>query len=147
MTPNAFIEAAKSLIGTCYSHQGRSRKAVDCVGLVVFALQLSGVLTADEAAAIPHNYPRNPDGQLVDALHDHCIRVLVEDVQAGDLLALKYFNEPQHLVIVERVTKWGSFVIHAVPDGGVIHHMLDDNYLATRRATIHAVFRLKKFLP
>lgn len=146
MTPDAFIQSARSLIGVPYFHQGRSRKAVDCVGLVVFALQLSGVLTAEESAAIPHNYPRNPDGQLVHALHEHCIRVDREEMQAGDLLALKYFNDPQHLCIVERITKWNIFIIHAVPDGGVIHHALDENYLATRRATIHAIFRLKKFL-
>jgi hypothetical protein len=110
------------------------------------ALQESGVLSPEEAAAIPHNYPGNPDGTMVNALHEHCVRVDRADVRDGDLLALKYHSDPQHLAIVERVTQWGLFVIHAVPDGGVIHHLLDDNYLNTRRATIHACFRLKKFL-
>lgn len=147
MTPDAFIETARSLIGTRYAHQGRSRKAVDCVGLVVFALQSSGVLTADEAAAIPNNYTRSADGTLVLSLHDHCVRVEPTEMQPGDLVAIKYFEEAQHLMIVERTTQWGPFVIHAVPDGGVVHHMLDDHYLATRRASVHATFRLKKFVP
>lgn len=142
-----FIAAARSLIGTPYAHQARSRKAVDCVGYVAFSLQTSCVLSPDEAAAIPRDYAHNPDGTLVMALHEHCVRVERDKMQAGDLIAIKYHSDPQHLMIVERVTKWGPFVMHAVPDGGVVHHLLDDHYLATRRAHIHAVFRLKKFLP
>lgn len=146
MTPDAFLQSARSLIGTKYAHQGRSSRTVDCVGLVIVALQMGGILTNEEAAAIPGDYPRQPNGALPAQLHAHCVRVQTEDVQPGDLLALKYHAEPQHLVIVERINAFGMMVIHAVPDGGVIAHRIDESYLQQRRATIHAVFRLKKFI-
>lgn len=120
---------------------------MDCVGLVVVSLELSQTLTPEEIAAIPRDYPPNPDGSLLAALHAHCVRVANAAVQPADLLALKYQDQPQHLVIVERVAPNGMMAIHAVPDGGVVRHWLDHNYLKSHNATLHAVFRLKTFLP
>jgi hypothetical protein len=55
------VAKAKSFIGTPWKHQGRTRRSVDCVGLVVAIADELGVLPPD--LEIPP-YRRVPDGSL-----------------------------------------------------------------------------------
>jgi len=65
------IECARSMIGTPYRHQGRSRSAVDCIGLlVVVGLELKLFELRD---LIPANYsPRPMDGLLEKRVGEIC---------------------------------------------------------------------------
>lgn len=90
-----FIEAARACIGTPFHHQGRkARVGLDCIGLVVVALQAIGFAVNDRL-----DYGMRPDGfSLVDALLAHGA-VKVEAIEAGDILLFRYDGQPQHVAI------------------------------------------------
>jgi cell wall-associated NlpC family hydrolase len=140
-----FVEAALAYIGAPYRHQGRNRNGLDCVGLVVCALHDAGLLTDEEFARIPHNYPGDPRGwELVTALHSYTRRLgKISDVREGDILTVRYSAEPQHLAIVIRPTEWGPIVVHAIRAAGVCRQLMNNIWVNGHRAKIHAAYRLK----
>lgn len=67
----AVIECARSMLGVPYRHQGRSRAAVDCIGLLVVVAQELGLF--DPHLWIPANYsPRPVDGLLEKHVREAC---------------------------------------------------------------------------
>ena len=70
-TPDAqFVAAARTYIGVPWKHQGRSRRGVDCIGLVVMAARDCGMDVTIEA-----NYGFNQQYRKMKALLlQHCER-------------------------------------------------------------------------
>ena len=96
MTRDQFISAVRSLIGTLYRHQGRSRAAgVDCVGLPLAAAEECGTTGFQDI----QTYSPHPDGKtLEDTLAINAKRVMDEDdLQPGDLLLFAIGRHPQHV--------------------------------------------------
>lgn len=147
-TREAFVAECRTFLGVRWLHQGRSEMGVDCVGLLVVPATRLGILTPDET---PANYHRTPqDGTLDRLLHQHCRRLpRWQDAKEADILAVKYDTEPQHVMVVTRPfdPRWGFHVIHSMGNaelgGGVIEHRLDDAWLKSHRARIHAGFQIK----
>lgn len=144
--PECFIAAARAYLGVQWVHQGRSRNGVDCVGLLVCAAKDAGIIVEDV-----RNYSTRPDGERFAALlHQYCVKIEPAQMADGDLLAVKYKDQPQHLMIVTRTTQWGPFVIHAfgtpATGGSVIEHLLDNRWFASHKAQLYAVFRVKAFV-
>src|SRR5262245_23773756 len=129
-TREAFVAECRRLLGVKWQHQGRTGQGIDCVGLLVVPALRLGILAASDDIA---NYEHAPnDGRLDCLLHRHCRRLADwRFAQEGDILAVKYFDQPQHVMVVTREwnPEWGCYVIHAFGNdempGEVIEHRLD----------------------
>jgi len=92
------VELAQSFIGTPFVHQGRvPGHGLDCVGILAIIGQDLGLMSYDETV-----YPREPDGKRLRlGLEQHYIRVLLDEVQPGDILLfwIGSNQRPQHVGI------------------------------------------------
>src|SRR5690606_32858219 len=129
-----FITAARSLLRTPFRHTGRTPRGVDCVGLVVVALQAVGREVSDR-----RDYGRNPvrDG-LRDVLVAHFGEPVwrqgeaVDTTQPGDI-ALMRWHEPNgvrlfcHVGILTSYPLGGHALLHALhAHQRVVEHRLAD---------------------
>lgn len=143
-----YVEAARSFLGVRWQHQGRSEQGIDCVGLLVVPACRLGLLRPEDDVT---NYSRQPDGEeLSILLHRYCLRLpRWQDAREGDVLAIKYADQPQHVAIVTRPhdARWGIHIIHAAGSaevgGKVVEHRIDKQWLASHRARIHAAFAIR----
>jgi cell wall-associated NlpC family hydrolase len=96
-TPENFVAACRSYIGTPFLHQGRSRKGLDCLGLVVCACADAGLIIPD-----PANYDRDPKANLLaHYFNKYCNPVLPRDLRPGDMVLMKQANRPRpHVGII-----------------------------------------------
>ncbi len=130
----AFIAEARSYIRTPFRHTGRSRRGVDCVGLVAVALAAVGRHVADR-----RDYGRDPvrDG-LRDVLVAHFGEPVwrkgeaVDTTQPGDI-ALMRWHEPNgvrlfcHVGILTSYPLGGHALLHALhANQRVVEHRLAD---------------------
>lgn len=134
MTADEIIDAARLAIGTPFQHQGRSPwKALDCAGLIVHVAREVGIEYVDQAG-----YSRLPSGGMLEAALDRqpgLRQVPVSERKPGDVLLMRFKNEPQHLAIYA-----GDTIIHSYAAvRQVCEHRLDDAWLAR----IVGVYRFK----
>lgn len=143
MTTRADVATqARTWLGTPFVHQGRIKGlAADCVGLVVGVARELGLV---EPGFDFTGYPRSPDGRSLLGECDRLMqRIAVEDMQAGDVIAIRWESDPQHLGILGDYLHGGLSMIHALgtPDGRgrVIEHRLHE----TMQARIVAAYSLR----
>jgi cell wall-associated NlpC family hydrolase len=132
MTADQVIAAAREAIGTPFRHQGRTIGwALDCAGLVIHVALSIGAEYRDS-----QGYARRPSGGLLEAaLDDQPCLDRVFEMQAGDVLLMRFSGDPQHLAIYT-----GSTIIHAFAAGRkVCEHLLDDVW----RSRIVRIYRFK----
>lgn len=111
------VEAARKYLGVPFVHQGRTNKGLDCAGLVVLALRDIGLDVEDLKG-----YGRTPNsGQLKSLLDKQFFRK--KEAKTGDILLMKFRNEPQHIAI-----KTDIGMIHAYQGYGVVEHGMDDKW-------------------
>lgn len=151
LTPAEVVRAARGWIGTRFHHQGRVKASVgqrggcDCLGLLVGVareLQLpargnQGLLADFDE----RDYGHLPDGGHLQAVLTRVLRpIAVEAMRAGDVLLLRFEQEPQHLAIVSDYPRGGGLgLIHALAaNRRVVEHRLD----ALWRGRIVAVYRV-----
>lgn len=125
------IEAARSYVGTPFRHQGRiPGKGLDCVGLLVCAAKQAGVDVIDEAG-----YSMTPSADLLRKAVERNNVTLVSEPQPGDVLVMRFGQEPQHLALyTERDT-----IIHAYLDVGKV---CEHRYADVWKARTVAVYRI-----
>lgn len=128
------ITAARVHLGTPYRHQGRvPGLALDCAGLFVAVCQDLGLQVEDEAG-----YGRTPFKGLLEQCIDRqpfLTRVPREQMQAGDVLLMRFQTDPQHVAFHA-----GDTMIHAYSNvGRVVEHRLADVW----RARIVHVYRFE----
>ena len=99
---SALVDAARRWIGVPFRHRGRTRRGVDCVGLVVMAYSDADIQLPDFRL-----YGREPhrDGMIqhmTAALGDavSVAPVSESNLQPGDVLAIRYLSEPHHAAVV-----------------------------------------------
>ena len=141
MTRDDILTAARAEIGTPFRHQSRTPGwALDCAGLVVHIAAALGMEYSDQ-----QGYSRHPsDGLLESALDSQpCMeRIALADMQAGDVLLMKFASDPQHLAIH---AGWSDVyqaegIIHAwLQAKKVAEHVLTDEW----RARIVRVYRFR----
>lgn len=100
MTQNDIIAAARACLGTPFRHQGRLPGiGLDCAGVAVEVARALGCAPLDVSG-----YGRTPAaGQLEAALEAQpdLERILDREArQPGDILLLRFTDEPQHLAIL-----------------------------------------------
>lgn len=139
MTRDDIIAAARREIGTPFRHQGRlPGKALDCAGLVVRVAYVIGADYLDYSG-----YSRHPsDGLLESALDAQpaLVRVPMADMQAGDILLMRFNSDPQHLALFagHSPVYQAEGIIHAwLQARKVCEHILTDEW----RSRIVRVYR------
>lgn len=120
MTPDDIIAHARELLDMPFRHQGRAHTGkTDCAGVICHVASRLGVAYDDQ-----HDYPRLPGNGRLEAALDaqpHLVRIALPDIQAGDVLLMRFGREPQHLAIFA-----GNSIIHAYePIGRVVEHGID----------------------
>ena len=127
------IAAARACLGTPFHHQGRSPGiGLDCIGLVIVALQALGLNVQDRA-----DYGRRPDGRSLVAALDAHGAVRVEAWRAGDVLLFRYDRQPQHVALA---TSEDTMIHSFAPAGKVVETLMGDYWL--RRLT--GVYRFEE---
>ena len=113
ITRKQIVEAARSMIGTPWVHQGRSESAgVDCLGLVIVLGYKLGYLEDFDYFV----YHRQPDGiTLLRELRKKLDEIKPEDIGLGDIVVIKFPGErlPQHVGIVVNGER-ERMIIHAL---------------------------------
>lgn len=113
------IEVARSYLGVKYLHQGRNRAGIDCAGLIVCMAHDLGI-AYDEGTP---NYARTPDGRaLLRTLDQHALRLPIFLSGFGDILVLRFVEDPQHLAIK---TNLGIIHCYAAAEKVVEHRLAD----------------------
>jgi cell wall-associated NlpC family hydrolase len=107
-----FVEAARSYVGTPFFHTGRSRRGLDCVGLLLCSCHDVGVLTGYDHTSYSAVMPA---GTLRHVLSKFC-DVVTGEPQAGDVLLYKFGGLEQHTAVF---TGEGT-IVHAFQDAGVV---------------------------
>lgn len=142
MMRDDILAAARAELGTPFRHQGRTPGwSLDCAGLVVTVASALGVDYSDQ-----QGYSRHPsDGLLESALDAQpcLVRVALADMQAGDVLLMRFNADPQHLAIF---AGWSDVyqaegIIHAwLQAKKVCEHVLTDEW----RSRIVRVYRFQE---
>ena len=122
MTAQAFIESARSMIGTKWRHLGRKPWAVDCAGLVILSLEAAGWKTIEA----PSVYGREPwDDTLRKTLAHNLGDTIYSDYQPGDIALVQWVkDEPTHVGVIADYVWGGLSIIHAQNLHGVIETAL-----------------------
>jgi cell wall-associated NlpC family hydrolase len=106
------IAEARSWLDVPYVHQGRSRAGVDCAGLVIVVARSLGLVAPDFDV---NGYARTPDGssllEICDAL---MTRIQLWQLRPGNVLVIRFGQEPQHLGIVGDYLYGGLSLIQAL---------------------------------
>jgi NlpC/P60 family putative phage cell wall peptidase len=137
MTRDEVVTEARSWLGTPYAHQAHLRGVgCDCGGLIGGVAVALGIVPADwwETAFAPHaGYATQPHGNsLIDVLDAFMARIDPAEAQPGDVIAMRFRRDPQHVAIV---TPLG--MVHALNTGRreVVEHGIDAKW---RRRVTHA---------
>ena len=89
------LRVARSWLGVPFAHQGRTRRGVDCVGLVVMVARELGISDYDFT-----RYERRPDGSFLTHFRANATeRARVADARPGDLMVLADSLYPCHVAI------------------------------------------------
>jgi len=132
------IEAARAYLGVPFRHQGRTRRGVDCVGLVVLAATDAGYAIAD-STDYSH---RLTDNELLNGILSHCDSVT--SPQPGDIALFQLPNDQQHCAVVTAIDP--VYILHAyAPLRKVVEHRMPQGGidLYVNRTTLHGYYRLK----
>lgn len=112
------VDFARAWIGTPWRHRGRQPgRRLDCVGLVVCALQAAGKVVQDRQI-----YGREPERDgLRDAMRAELGAPLPKDrAQVGDIALLRGDVYPLHVGILGAYPLGGLSLIHASNAPGVM---------------------------
>ncbi len=119
------VKAARSYLGVPYRHQGRSRRGLDCVGLVLNVLNDVGI-QIDEKDRRYSTWP--VDNRLEMTLEE--LFVPVSSPKVGNLLLFKFFKlRPYHSGIAGDYPHGGLSIIHVTASyGKVVEHSMTDKW-------------------
>ncbi len=126
MRADNIIAAARECLETPFKHQGRQLgRGLDCAGVAVHVARRIGADFIDASG-----YGRNPvAGQMEAALDAQpCLQALddIADRLPGDLLLMRFDEDPQHLAIFA-----GDTIIHGYQRvRKVCEHRLDEVWAA-----------------
>lgn len=105
--------AARKYIGVPFRHQGRTKDALDCAGLIICVAHDENISDFDFT-----NYRMQPDAILMRKyLNDNLDRIF--KLEPGCILYMSFYKNPQHLAIYTS----NNTIIHAASlYGKVVEH-------------------------
>ncbi len=121
---NAFVAAARSLIGTPYHTKGRlPGVGLDCIGVPIVAAWLAGVKPRSFDI---RGYSDVPDGSLLPLCDQYMQRVDRAAMRVGDVVVVRYGPTPHHVGVLGDYRHGGLSMIHAENDRHrkVVEHRL-----------------------
>lgn len=126
MTPDELISAARELKGTPWRHMGRSRKGLDCIGMVVLAMRAHGLDLPELVGLKDRPYGRQADPMLLEKVEQ--LLTPARSVIPGSLALFQFDGEPcpRHFGIV---TSEGNVIHCNAKHGGVMEHGLRAHWL------------------
>ncbi len=133
LTPRDVVKAARQYIGVPYKKQGRTRRGLDCVGLLKLVAIELGENPRDE-----RGYGANISGKKSEIIvSEHCDLIPKEKRQAGDLVQLLMgLDDPQHWGIL---TDTGMIHAYSKEPRCVTEHSLNEEWIGK----IRKVYRLR----
>ena len=139
VTRGDVADAARSLIGTPFHHQGRSRAGLDCAGLIVESCRIAGVNGLPDT--IDYGPIPNP-AILLERLQAIADQIRPVDLVPGDIVCIKWREqEGTHVGIVTGRGADGLVVFcHAYQGSGkVVENRLGHLW----RRQLHSCWRLR----
>jgi cell wall-associated NlpC family hydrolase len=123
ITNQQIVSQARTWLDTKYHHQGRLKKGnghkggADCVGLVLGVADELGVRDMRGEALLSTydatDYSILPKGQwMLKLVTDHIERIPIEKADIGDVLIMRFTDDPQHLGIISDYPQGGRGLIH-----------------------------------
>ena len=113
-----FIKTLRSYIGVPYRHLGRSRRGIDCLGLLICAANDCGLRKGFDFKG----YKGRPDGSLLELMAQEVRKIPLPSAQPGDILV---FKGPERLPCHTAVLTTPTAIIHAWGEfGRVSEHQL-----------------------
>jgi cell wall-associated NlpC family hydrolase len=122
-----FVDVARSWIGVKYQHQGRTRKGVDCIGLILGVSSELGV-----QLIAPDNYAPSPASNLVLKYADaQGVTIENKKLELGRIAVLWGIdsNEAQHFAVVGEYNGRQTMIHAFSRQGKVIEHSWDTFWL------------------
>lgn len=120
-TRQAFVDTARTCIGTPFRHQGRLKDAgLDCIGLVIWTMKTLGISDYDYTT-----YSMMPPADLMaQIMSEKLVIIALADACPGDLYRFDVGGEAIHVGIATDVG-----VLHAVQArDGIVEHRLDSSW-------------------
>lgn len=138
--------AARHYLGVPFGHQGRNPQIeIDCIGLLYLACRDAGLACASEDR---NDYSQHPHAGLLES---NLIRIFGDplplgQMQAGDIVALRYGGPIRHVGIVGEVLYGGVpylSLIHTDRMRGCVteHRITEDLLNPRKRPCIAGVYR------
>lgn len=124
------IERARSMIDTPFIHQGRDRNGIDCIGLIVYAMDYP-------IAKVPA-YPRDPfKSELETAMTAAFGEPLLcdptlDELQEGDIVVMQYKGPIRHVGIIANHEHHAGYLSLIHTDSNldkVTEHIIDFKWL------------------
>lgn len=117
---------ARTYMGVPYSHLGRSRRGVDCIGLVICVARDLGLVAPDFDVA---HYSRYPQAGVLEGELAQYLLASAGDLQSGQVVTLKIHRMPFHVGIIGTGPGGTVRLIHSyISTGCVCEHTLDGKW-------------------
>lgn len=124
------VNQARTWLGTKYHHQGRLKKSssgnggVDCIGLVIGVIDELAICDNKGCVLSKYDqtgYSMHPEGsRLPETMEAHLDIIHYTEMQPGDILLFKFWNEPQHVGILSQYPTGGMGFIHCNSTSGSV---------------------------
>lgn len=139
MTSADVVSVARSWLATPFVPQSSVKgHGCDCAGLVIGVAKEIGAAPDDFD---PGPYKQSPNGTMLKICDAHLSRVDKASIVPGDIVAIQWDKEPQHLGIVVDYPRGRLGIVHAMNRRrAVVEHVLSDKW----RALIVAAYRFRE---
>jgi cell wall-associated NlpC family hydrolase len=115
------IDAARSLIGAPFRHQGRTSEGIDCVGLIIATAKRVGIgLNWPEMP-----YQRFPAEDYVRAVLERYLDPMRGSPVPGDVALIRWRRSANHLAIIADGDQPYSLIHAYYVTGRVVEHRAD----------------------
>ena len=119
------VAEARSYVGCKWRHRGRSRWGIDCIGLLVAAMEAGGHPMRDR-----RDYSRTPwkDGLEREMREHFGAPIQWDEAKPGDVVLMRWddSSEPSHVGILSDGLHTPLGLVHSYSMTSVIEHDLDD---------------------
>lgn len=132
--PTSFVLAARSYVGVPFQDKGRSRRGLDCIGLLVLAAKDCGVEVESEVPT----YPSRPTVDLLTRqLKKHLLMVRPwSSMQVGDIVRFNRRNLTHVGIVGDKYRPFS--VIHVTEPTDCVETRLD-------MSDVHSIYRYPKW--
>lgn len=122
---DAFVAAARSMLGVKWRHQGRQPWAVDCLGLIVLAMRAAGREVQDR-----EGYPRDPQRE---GLRDELLRQCGQPGEwvHGGIALMQWAGAelPSHVgILANSGDEWRLIHSYSGGNGCAVEHRVDEHW-------------------